>query len=163
MVRVLKRLPTCLGVNLGSKRCNSPAFADDLILCTSTAPGLQQLFDTTCKVLASCGLSTNPAKCLSVSIKRQPKQKNSVITERALIIDIREVPIVRRSQEWRYLGVRFYPDGRCKVDVVRKWDVRLERLTRAPLKPQQRLYALNELTLGSVYTSNLLKVDCKIR
>jgi len=172
MDRVLKSLPTSLGVNLGSKRVNSLAFADDLILCASTAPGLQQLVDTTCKVLASCGLSTNPAKCLSVSIKGQPKQKNSVITEKTFIIDNREVPIVRRSQEWRYLGVRFSPDGRCKVDVIQQLDVKLERLTKAPLKPQQRLHALrtylvpqflHELTLGSVYTSYLMKVDCKIR
>ncbi|KAK2574877.1 hypothetical protein KPH14_013020 [Odynerus spinipes] len=114
----------------------------------------------------------NGAKSVTCSIKGQPKQKNTVVEKRIFFVNGRAIPALDRSQQWKYLGVNFSPNGKCKflpnTDLLPK----LERLSKAPLKPQQRLHALRTVvvpqlyhraTLGSITIGSLNKADKTIR
>ena len=109
---------------------------------------------------------------MSVSIKGQPKQKNTVVAHRRFKIGDREAPCVSRSGSWTYLGVKFTPDGRRKVTTFEDLGLKIQRLSRAPLKPQQRMFALrtflipmlyHQLTLGGIHLGCLRKIDSQIR
>ena len=170
--RLLKSLPKEIGCYIGETKSNAIAFADDLILFGSTPQGLQDLIDHTEKFLESCGLALNQSKCISISIKGQPKQKRTVITQNLFTVSNRSMRALQRSDEWTYLGIIFTPEGRIKCkphDMLLK---KLDLLTKAPLKPQQRLHALrtvlipqlfHQLTLGNVMVGSLNKVDRIIR
>lgn len=172
MDRLLRSLRPEIGCYVGSTKNNAIAFADDLTLFASTPQGLQCLIDDTQRFLTSCGLSLNSAKCKTLSIKGQPKQKTSVIERRSFTTTGREMPSLGRTDEFKYLGVTFTADGRCKQLPQQDLVPMLESLSKAPLKPQQRLHALrtvvlpklyHRLTLGSVKIGSLNKVDLLIR
>lgn len=170
--RLLRRLPSDVGVRIGTCKTNALAFADDLILAASTPVGLQTLLNTTESYLRSCGLKLNSSKCLTISIRGQPKQKKSVVEPLKFKVANRYMPSLKRSEIFKYLGINFTPDGRCKYYPAGEVQPRLDRLTRAPLKPQQRLHALriylipqlhHKLTLGSITIGGLRKTDVLIR
>uniref|UniRef100_A0A1A9VZG3 Reverse transcriptase domain-containing protein n=1 Tax=Glossina brevipalpis TaxID=37001 RepID=A0A1A9VZG3_9MUSC len=170
--KLLKMLPNEVGVRVGDSSFNSLAFADDLILFASTPSGLQLLLDTTNEFLKQCGLCLNTAKCITISIKGQPKQKNSVVESRKFKVEQTNIPALKRTDEWKYLGISFTADGRCKIEPQNDILPKLLRLTKAALKPQQRLHALrtvlipqlyHKITLGNVRISCLNKLDKTIR
>lgn len=166
---LLKRLPEEIGAKLGEKTVNAIAYADDLILFASTTVGLQQLIDKTTEFLGSCGMSINPAKSFTVSIKASAHAKKTAVDPQIRFTCAgQRLPSMARSDNWRYLGVTFTPEGRtvCRpVEIVKPL---LESLSKAPLKPQQRLYALrthvlprlyHQLALGAVTIGTLNKID----
>lgn len=170
--RLLKSLPEGIGYQLGNTLVNAAAYADDLILFASTPNGLQILLDHTAKTLQDCGLILNSAKCQTISIKGQPKGKCTVVEHRSFKINGRSIPCLKRSEKWKYLGITFTADGRSWFDPRDELTTNLERLTHAPLKPQQRLYALksvlipqlyHKLTLGNIKISILRKCDVILR
>lgn len=170
--RLLKSLPVEIGVSVGNAMTNAAAFADDLMLFAKTPMGLQKLLDTTVDFLSTVGLTLNANKCFTVSIKGQPKQKCTVVEPRSFSIGSRTCPALRRSAEWKYLGIKFTAEGRARFNPSEDIGPKLERLTQSPLKPQQRLFALrtvlipqlyHRLTLGSVSLGVLRKCDRLIR
>ncbi|GBO40185.1 Retrovirus-related Pol polyprotein from type-2 retrotransposable element R2DM, partial [Araneus ventricosus] len=73
---------------------------------------------------------------------------------------------------WTYLGVPFTPTGKAKVKILEHLRPSLEILTKAPLKPQQRLFFLrchllpgvyHLLALGRATISSLNKADTVVR
>ncbi|KAL0103868.1 hypothetical protein PUN28_017905 [Cardiocondyla obscurior] len=116
--RLLIKLPNDIGARIDGIKVNAAAFADDMLLFSSTPTGLQ------------------------------------------------------KSDDWKYLGIPFTPEGRAKTNASGKLRDALEKLTKAPLKPQQRLFALrtnvipglyHQLELGNVTLSKLRKCDNMIR
>ncbi|KAL6418735.1 hypothetical protein ACFW04_011829 [Cataglyphis niger] len=82
------------------------------------------------------------------------------------------LPSLQRTDKWRYLGVIFIPERRTLCRPGETLTPLLENITRAPLKPQQRLFALrtmvipklyHQLALGSVTIGTLNKVDKMVR
>ncbi|KAL0098513.1 hypothetical protein PUN28_020469 [Cardiocondyla obscurior] len=76
------------------------------------------------------------------------------------------------SNTWRYLGVTFSPEGRTNYNPTEATKPLLDSLTKAPLKPQQRIYALRtvvipklyyHLALGATRITTLNKTDKLIR
>lgn len=170
--RLLRSLPKEIGAKVGNAMTNAAAFADDLVLFAETPMGLQKLLDVTTNFLCSVGLTLNADKCFTVSIKGQPKQKCTVVTQHSFRIGSREVPSLKRTDEWKYLGIRFTAEGRARYNPADDLGPKLLRLTRAPLKPQQKLFALrtvlipqliHKLTLGSVTIGVLRKFDKLVR
>lgn len=170
--RLLRSLPDEIGVKIDNTRINSLAYADDIIVFASTSRGLQKLFDHCNTYLQSCGMALNPSKCKTLSIKGQPKQKNVIVITNNFCINNNIVPSISSAEEWTYLGVRFNSRGRSKVYLGEFIVEPLERLTKAPLKPQQRMFALlvfliprlyHQLVLGTTTISALNKVDNIIR
>lgn len=82
------------------------------------------------------------------------------------------MPSLTRHNEWRYLGINFIADGRCMYLPQNELDPLLDKLSKAPLKPQQRLHVLrvalipqlyHKLILGYVMIGSLNMTDRMIR
>jgi len=173
MDQMIKALPEYVGARVGNLTLNAAAFADDLLLFASTPMGLQKLLDTASSYLERYCLHINAAKCMTVALKNVPHEKKMVIDGSTVFLCNQSIlPALRRSNEWRYLGIPFTPEGRVKIDVTPELTDSLEKLTKVPLKPQQRLFALRtfiqpslfyKLELGNINLNILRKSDRIIR
>lgn len=94
------------------------AYADDIILVSTTPRGLQYLL-----IL------------LILPDKGQPKQKNCVIQQRSFKISSLGIPSVETTDSWTYLGITFNPTGRTKSISLPALVPLLSRLTQP--NPQQ--------------------------
>lgn len=171
--RLLETLPKEVGSTLGDFRLNAMAFADDLILIGKTSAGLQLMIDNCSSFLNSCGMSINTAKSLTISIEANAKKKITMVNSFCVFRDGEcEIPSLKRSDKWRYLGVTFTPEGRTLFKPKEELIPKLNRLQHAPLKPQQRMHALrtilipqlyHKITLGNIKIGCLNKADRTIR
>lgn len=148
---LLGSMKSGIGVDIDGIKLNILAFADDIVLLASTKEGLQSLIDRVADFLGRCGLEANAEKCATLAIQGVPKQKKTTINPSCTFkINKAVIPALGRSSEWTYLGVRFNVDGvRCSsesTDIQEK----LEKLSKAPLKPQQRLWATRSIVIPSV-------------
>ncbi|CAL7932763.1 unnamed protein product, partial [Xylocopa violacea] len=171
--RLLRSIPKEIGVDVSGEHHNALAFADDLVLVASTPQGLQQTLDLTTDYLAQCGLAINTGKSFTVAIRNVPHLKKSVVDSKVRFRCAGALlPAMRREDEWKYLGVPFTPEGRVTCNPEQQLQEAIAKLSRAALKPQQRLFALrvmvlpslyHVLTLGSTNLSRLKKVDNLVR
>lgn len=117
--RMLRELSSDVGVRLGETTINAAAYADDLLLFGTTPAGLQESVDKIAGFLANCGMKINTAKCLVVGIKAAPHLKKTAVDAS---IEIRcegqQLPTLRRTDSWKYLGVQFTPEGRSRCRPV---------------------------------------------
>lgn len=170
---MLREIPAHVGVDLGTNHYNGFAFADDVIFVASTAQGLQLTLDHAVGYLAQCGLNINATKSFSIALRNVPHEKKSVVDSRIRFqVAGRTLPALKRTDEWKYLGIPFTPEGRSICRPEHQLKAVLNKLTKAPLKPQQRLFALRTvalpglyhlLTLGSTFLSTLKKCDILVR
>lgn len=171
--RLFSKLSNDIGIQIGGKILNAMGYADDLVLLTTTPVGLQQLLDITAEYLQKCGLKVNASKCFTVALKTVPKEKKTVVDAREAFRCLGQpIPALKRSDEWKYLGVPFTPEGRLMVNPLSRLSIETEQLRAAPLKPQQRLFALRTvvipgiyhlLVLGSTNISLLNRLDVSVR
>lgn len=170
--KVISSLPTSVGINIDGFRLNCVAYADDLFLFSQTRMGMQRLLDHTSSELESCGLIINSEKSLSIGIQALGKQKKIKIDNGPFVINGVNVPTLRRCDEFQYLGIGFTPMGKTKYNACEIIKPLLENLTKAPLKPQQKLYALRTVLLPRLYHQTVLgriqigclkKLDLKTR
>ena len=149
------------------------AYADDLALLADSPIGLQHLLDWTSTFLGICGLLLNTSKCRTVSIVGNGGRKRIVVGANG-IFHIKGQPLraLSREDSWIYLGIEFSPDGRRPVRLNNQLSPLLERLTKAPLKPQQRIFALKagglpkvyyHMALGRINISDICKADKMVR
>ena len=165
------------GVTLGNDddspvRVSVLAFADDLVLMAETRDGLQALVDDVTQSLKAGGLVVNPNKCRSLSLKVDRKAKSwFVASQSAVSVDDEEVTVLSPADSYKYLGILVGADGR-RPSYGGILEDSLLHLTKAPLKPQQRLYLLvyhliprltHRLVLGRVYRTQLGRLDARIR
>lgn len=122
------------------------AFADDLLIFASTPVGLRARLNEFGGFLQPRGLIINPSKSFSLSLVPVPREKVSVCPG-AFIIGSGAVLPGDVHFQWRYL--RIDSQGRCPP--TRDVASLLTRLTRAPLKPQQRLLILRQFLLPRLY------------
>ena len=99
-------------------------------------------------------------------------KKTNIIADQVFTCLGREIPALRRSEEWKYLGVPFTPEGRVLGNPLENLRRDLDTISKAPLKPQQRLFALrtvilpglyHQLVLGLTTISLLNKIDAVTR
>ncbi|KAK2577933.1 hypothetical protein KPH14_000857 [Odynerus spinipes] len=126
---VLDGMPPDVGFKLGDSRVSCLTYADDILLFATTKWGLQTALSAVEDKAREQRLRFNAGKCAVLSM-------------------------INTAAEWRYLGVRFKPVGPKKVDGD-LFDL-LDNLTRAPLKPQQRLMALRGVLLPRVFHALVL-------
>jgi len=62
-----------------------------------------------------------------------------------------ELPALRRSDDWKYLGIPFTPEGKATARVIQGLQEVIIKLTKAALKPQQRLFALRTMVIPGIY------------
>lgn len=171
MDRAIKVLPPEVGYKINGLNFNCIAYADDIILVASTKEGLQALIDALTNCLASFGLMTNHEKSSTVSLVPSGRQKKiKVISESQFKVGNQYLKAVGILDAWKYLGIHFkgVDASGCRNDL----GADLDRLDRAPLKPQQRLEMLRRavvarhlhtLVLGRVTINKLRELDRCVR
>lgn len=106
-------------------------------------------------------------------LRKISQEKKSVTDAKCTFkCDVHTLPAVTRSTGWTYLGIPFAPEGRHRSDLLNRLRDNVERLQRAPLKPQQKIFALrvcllpglcHTFTLGVVNIGLLRKLDAYTR
>lgn len=167
--RMLEELEEGVGVDIGHLKINAEAFADDIIFFASTQKGLQSTIDIATQFLEKCGLYINANKCFTISIEGLGQTKKSVVnTQKRFTCLGRQLPVLGRAETWKYLGEYFTATGCVSIDPLKRLKDHIQVLTKAPLKPQQRIFALKNvvipgvyhlLTLGKVTMGTLKKAD----
>lgn len=154
MDHVIAGLSKRIGYRLGDARVRVLAYADDLILMSSSPEGLRALLDAAVEGLGDCGLELNPDKCRTLSLAPSVGgAQYKIETERIFRVGEHRIASVGPGDKWEYLGITFGTGG-----VVRESDdltTGLERISRAPLKPQQKMEVLRTFFLPSLFQAML--------
>ena len=131
-------------MNLDSLRINAIALLDNLILTARSAACLQHLLDHTVLILVKVGLDRNIAKCTTITTLTIPwKQKTAVYSTLTFNINDQLIQASKRSDPWKYLGVRFCGYGRAKIQTEERLHGFLDCLTADSINPQQRMCSLS--------------------
>ena len=137
----------------GCQKINHLAFADDMVLLAQSKEGLQRQIDLFSNHLAGSGLFLNPKKCKTIGITVVGQRENHswVYNTRGFAkvggIKIDPMPV---GDSYKYLGIQVTLGG-YHTEAKNKLNADLGNLSRAPLKPQQRLWALNNCVIPSLY------------
>lgn len=171
--RIIGSIPAEIGYHIGGESLGAIAYADDILLFASTRWGLQTALDAAEREAGAMGLVFNPTKCSVLSLVPSGKEKKiKILTAPGFHIDKggSVLPQVGPKDMWKYLGVEMSPMGPRRVGS--ELATYLNRLTRAPLKPQQRMKILraflvprlyHTLVLGAVTLGKLRVLDRQIR
>lgn len=171
---VLSRLDNRLGVQVApGKMLNRLAFADDVALLSESETGLKRLAKQFEQALATAGLRPNAKKSATLRISVNGKMKRWVCNPKPFItLAGEEVPALSIDDAYRYLGT-YATLGKTIPDSYRTLLDGLHELSRAPLKPQQRMYLLrvhlipslfHQLGLGDSVTKGMLgRLDRLVR
>lgn len=173
MDEVLENLDTHIGYkNADGLRISYLAFADDLILTAASPRGLQEQVDRLKGCLEKAGLHLNESKCATMRIDIDGKGKKWIANPGEFLnINGKPVTALNIVTTYRYLGLRTGASG-SKMEVKETLGTGIQRLTQAPLKPQQRMFLLrvflipkliHQLVLGEVTASTLESLDRTIR
>lgn len=139
----------CLG---GLVRCL--AYADDVILVASTRQGLQMLISHFVDGIETFGLKLNTRKSGVLSLVPDGKNKKiKVLSDPSFYAGEHTLQQIGVLDVWKYLGVTL-EGPKVKQNVI-PWHTKLELLTKAPLKPQQRLCMVRDFLLPQ-YTHSLV-------
>ncbi len=171
MEKALKNLNDQIGFAIGSARINALAYADDVILVAGTKLGLEENLASFGGDLESNGLKFNLLKCGVVSMVPSGRQKRLKVLDGPNIkYGSHFLPQIDLKSMWKYLGVQF--EGPALQTGSSTIVDEMARLTRAPLKPQQRLIVLREFiipkhqhawVLGRFNKRYFAKLDVQVR
>lgn len=168
----IQKLDPHIGFNITSEiSINALLYADDTHLFASTTMGLQKNLDIYSSELKQVGLSLNPSKCAVLSLKPSGKQKKiKVLTVSQVTLDGQPLKQLGTIELWKYLGVQYM--GARPLQGGGHFEVYLNRISRAPLKPHQRVKLLKDyliprfvhgLVLGRLDITALRNMDVSIR
>ncbi|KAG7187555.1 hypothetical protein KM043_018892, partial [Ampulex compressa] len=150
MDRVIKSMPYEVGYTIKEHRVNVLAYADDLILFASSKVGMQDLLRTVEEEARKYGLELNSAKCLAMSIQIAGKDKKYKVQSTSQFkVNGEYIKQLGPTEGFRYLGIRISPLGMDKPGGT--LDTELANITKAPLKPQQRLKILRCFLIPRFY------------
>lgn len=128
-----------IGLRLGEHRVPALAYADDLVLLAETPYEAQKLLRLCQCFLAKRGMSINSAKCTSLTAFRVPhKKKLAIQSTSKYVIDGSLIPAITVAQSYKYLGAHY--NFRGAITEETNITALLNRLSAAPLKPQQKLH-----------------------
>ena len=164
-----------LGTEIGGVRVNHNAFADDIALIARSPARLQALADDLDHQLTLCGLELSTGlqgKSASIRLDIDGKAKRWIVYPHPYLRVRGElVPTLTVSQVYKYLGVNISPQS-TKATVAETLQQGLSNISKAPLKPQQRLYIasrhlvpkiLHQLTLTPSTSKYLRWLDRQMR
>jgi hypothetical protein len=150
----LSTLDPDLGIKFNGVNLNHLAFADDIGLLTKTSVGAQSQIDRLNDHLNKCGLfisAGSTGKSASLKIDVDGKRKLWVVNPNVhLHVAGEDIPAKSIGETYEYLGVPLSAKGAIPQS-AHKLQKYLDNLSRAPLKPQQRLYILKRHVIPSLY------------
>ena len=159
---VLSSLPEELGFEIGGERVNYLSYADDTVLVAKTELGIESLTNSFVEESAKCGLELNSAKCVSLSLCLTKKDRTIYYSTAPFVLaNGEQIPRLNLMTGYKYLGIMFSASWN-RSQAFEKLQAGLDNLTRAPLKPQQRLFLLRvflipKLIHGLVFTNMTMK------
>lgn len=170
---VLEHLDPNIGYkNSDGLRISYLAYADDLILTAASPRGLQEQINRLGEELKLAGLYLNEAKCATMRVQIDGKNQKWIANPEAFImINEKQVSALSIVSTYKYLGLRTGITG-THTELKGILQTGIERIKRAPLKPQQRLVLLrifliprlnHQLILGEVTASTLESLDRIVR
>nr|AFO19997.1 R2 protein [Lepidurus couesii] len=144
----IRKLPDSIGyVIRDGLKINCLAYADDLILVASSRAGLKTLLNIVAEHLSLRGLDLNAAKCHGLSIIASGKAKTTYVSAAdSLDLDGQPIKNLGVLDTWTYLGIPFSHLGRAEK-VSPDLTNLLNKLQKAPLKLQQKLYAVRNFVI----------------
>lgn len=171
MDRILKIIDPDIGYKINGQLFNCIAYADDIILMSSTKMGMQTIVSQTGNSLRSCGLEINTEKSCVLSLMPSGREKKiKVITSESISVNNVTLKQVGVLDAWKYLGIMF--EGTEKAKYRASLCADLEKLCHAPLKPQQRIQILknsvfskhlHSLVLGRTTVEKLKSLDDEVK
>ena len=167
---VLSQLDDRLGLELpGGTRVNHLAFADDVALLSATPEGMKRLLCELEDGLDKVGLVPNPAKSASFRIGVVGRDKKWFCDPRPFLsLGGLPVPPIDVLGSYKYLGIKTGVGQKVGGMATHRLEEHIRQLSKAPLKPQQRLFFLrvhvlpglyHELVLGTYSKGLLLHLD----
>lgn len=147
--RVLACLNNSLGYSLGDSRICAIAFADDIVLVSGSVLGLQMNLDKAVTSLKTFGLTINMGKTAALSYRGYSRNGSRVMSpsaEELFTIGTVTIRQLGSADEWRYLGIDFQGIACCRV-TSRGLTSDIQRVSKAKLKPQQKLLLLRQFVL----------------
>ena len=173
MDNALSKLPGEIGIEISANtRVNHLAFADDIILTSSSEKGMKMLLQKLTSELKKSGLSINATKCASLRACPDGKNKKwNIIKDPFLKIDDIDIKILTLGATYKYLGVLIGAKD-AAFPLGKTLDGHLQNIDRAPLKPAQKLHILryhllpkftHKVILDKIYLVELQIADRTIR
>ena len=118
-------------------------FADNEFLAAEEAMALQYQVDRLIPRYKKCGLQMNASKCKTIIIVYIAQRKKYIIDPTPTItINGDLVPTLSLDETYKYLGVKLGAGTPKHKDILELLDIKLQRVDKSCLKPQQRLLAL---------------------
>lgn len=173
MDELFYKLPTIIGYKVGETLINVLAFADDLVLISSSEAGMCRLLEHTEAFLLERGLKLNPGKCTALSLKKLGKSKKLIFGSMPTFkISGQYLSMLSYENMLTYLGIQYDPKGKVKLNINGELEHLLKLLAAAPLKPHQKVSMLKQFLIPrfshtlmlSFITKKLLReFDSKVR
>lgn len=165
---VLEGLDRMTHLHIDGEDLNYIAYADDLVVFAPNANLLQQKLNRISLLLHEAGWSINPEKSRTIDLISGGHCKLTALSQTEFTVAETRIPPLSVSDTVQYLGIQFNFKGRCPVTYIDSLNNYLEEISRAPLKPQQRIKILRDnllprllypLTLGVVHKNTLKSMD----
>ncbi|XP_023211850.1 uncharacterized protein LOC111614715 [Centruroides sculpturatus] len=149
-----------LGYKLYDEEIGILAYADDLVLISSTADGLQQQLNRISDWAKWAGLSFKPGKCATLSILGDKRTTgNNIFT-----LDGHPIDHLQRDGSYNYLGIPTgFSNHNTDDNVVTNLMDNITKLDRAKLAPWQKFDAMNSILLPKLTYHLLLGTNPKKR
>ena len=148
----LKKLSNDKGSSLinGSRICFI-AFADDLVLVGKDPTALKELLEELQEKLRPSGLTFGLSKCASLTVKRD-RQRKPYASEDVYSIGGEPLKWLGPTDLYKYLGMQTgyltgMPDGQ---EIIAQLEEQMSNLRKAPLKPQQKVWILQNVVVGKL-------------
>ena len=171
----LTSLPAGVGASLAGETIPYIAYADDVALTARTPLGLQALINALVDGADRVGLELGHKKCATINIKGDKKRKRWLV-DSTTTFTASNAPLkcLQPGQAYKYLGIEIGPTrnpgepGRTLAALIKD----LGLLQKAPLKPQQKLWALKTVVIprhqytrvmGKTTKGTLQRLDLEIR
>ena len=171
----LASLPAGVGASLAGETIQYIAYADDVALTARTPLGLQALIDALVDGAGRVGSELGHKKCATINIKGDKKKKRWLVDSiNQFSASNSPLKCLQPGQAYKYLGIEIGPTrnpgepGRSLAALIKD----LGLLQKAPLKPQQKLWALKTVmiprqqytrVMGKTTKGTLQRFDLEIR
>lgn len=133
---------TQAGIQVGDHRVTVLAYADDLLLLSPGADTQRLLLGKVMRFFENRSMQLNPVKSTNLIVQVVPARKQLYVATRArLFINGSPLRQITVDEQFKYLGFQFSFTG-VEAPSLSGFSAALERLSRAPLKPFQKLEIL---------------------
>ena len=128
---------------------NYMAFADDLILLSSSDIGMKKLLEQVEVSLAKMGLSINAQKCSSLRAEVQRRNNLWIVNpDPYLEVNQHQITAMNILDTYKYIGADIGPKLKY-ASIGEKILNKLHSISRAPLKPNKKIYTLRSHLIPS--------------